>query len=304
MPGESLERWDRQVASGDVTAGRLTRGEPVAAARRPLAAAQRAASKVPQRITVFFWIIKIFTTAQGEATADYLDHRLDPPVAAAIAGLAFVAALALQFRVRKYMAWVYWLAADMVAIFGTMCADGLHVELGIPYAVSTTFYAIVLAVILALWYRTERTLSIHSIYTRRREAFYWATVLATFALGTALGDLTATTLHLGYLASGIIFTLLFAIPGLAHWRLRLNSVVAFWTAYVLTRPLGASYADWMGVPHSVGGLDLGRAHVAIILTIPMILLVGYLAVTRLDVEDRAATAAQAPHGHGGRHRSG
>ncbi len=304
MPGESLERWDRQVASGDVTAGRLTRGEPAAAARRPLAAAQRAASKVPQRITVFFWIIKIFTTAQGEATADYLDHRLDPPVAAAIAGLAFVAALALQFRVRKYMAWVYWLAADMVAIFGTMCADGLHVELGIPYAVSTTFYAIVLAVILALWYRTERTLSIHSIYTRRREAFYWATVLATFALGTALGDLTATTLHLGYLASGIIFTLLFAIPGLAHWRLRLNSVVAFWTAYVLTRPLGASYADWMGVPHSVGGLDLGRGHVAIILTIPMILLVGYLAVTRLDVEDRAATAAQAPHGHGGRHRSG
>ena len=292
------------MASGDVTAGRLTRGEPVAAARQPLAAAQRAASKVPQRITVFFWIIKIFTTAQGEATADYLDHRLDPPVAAAIAGLAFVAALALQFRARKYMAWVYWLAADMVAIFGTMCADGLHVELGIPYAVSTTFYAIVLAVILALWYRTEKTLSIHSIYTRRREAFYWATVLATFALGTALGDLTATTLHLGYLASGIIFTLLFAIPGLAHWRLRLNSVVAFWTAYVLTRPLGASYADWMGVPHSVGGLDLGRAHVAIILTIPIVLLVGYLAVTRLDVEDHAATAARAPHGHGGRHRSG
>jgi uncharacterized membrane-anchored protein len=292
------------MASGDVTAGRIGRGEPAAAARQPLAAAQRAASKVPQRITVFFWIIKIFTTAQGEATSDYLDHRLDPPVAAAIAGLAFVAALALQFRVRKYMAWVYWLAADMVAIFGTMCADGLHVELGIPYAVSTTFYAVVLAVILVVWYRTEKTLSIHSIYTRRREAFYWATVLATFALGTALGDLTATTLHLGYLASGIMFTLLFAIPGLAHWRLRLNSVVAFWTAYILTRPLGASYADWMGVPHDVGGLDLGRAHVAIILTIPILLLVGYLAVTRLDVDNRAATAPQAAHGHGGRHRSG
>jgi uncharacterized membrane-anchored protein len=288
------------VASGDVTAGRLRRGEPLAPAREQLAAAQRAASKVPQRITVFFWIIKILTTAQGEATSDYLDHRLDPPIAAAIAGLALVVALALQFRVRKYVAWVYWLAADMVAIFGTMCADGLHVELGIPYAVSTTFYAVVLVVIFVLWYRTEKTLSIHSIYTRRREAFYWATVLATFALGTALGDLTATTLHLGYLASGIIFTLLFAIPGLAHWRLRLNSVVAFWIAYVLTRPLGASYADWMGVPHSVGGLDLGRAHVAILLTIPIVALVGYLAVTRLDVQDRAAAA---PHGHG-RHRSG
>jgi uncharacterized membrane-anchored protein len=288
------------VASGDVTAGRLRRGEPVSPARQPLAVAQRAASKVPQRITVFFWIIKILTTAQGEATADYLDHRIDPPIAAAIAGLAFVIAMVLQFRARKYIALVYWLAADMVAIFGTMCADGLHVELGIPYAVSTTFYAVVLAVILAVWYGTERTLSIHSIYTRRREAFYWATILATFALGTALGDLTATTLHLGYLASGIMFTLLFAIPGLARWRLRLNSVLAFWTAYILTRPLGASYADWMGVPHSVGGLDFGRAHVAIVLTIPIVLLVGYLAVTRLDVEEAAAPTRQ---GHG-RHRSG
>jgi uncharacterized membrane-anchored protein len=288
------------VASGDVTAGRLRRGEPVSPARQPLAVAQRAASKVPQRITVFFWIIKILTTAQGEATADYLDHRIDPPIAAAIAGLAFVVAMVLQFRAPKYIAWVYWLAADMVAVFGTMCADGLHIEFGIPYTVSTTFYAVVLAVILVVWYRTERTLSIHSIYTRRREAFYWATILATFALGTALGDLTATTLHLGYLASGIMFTLIFAIPGLARWRLRVNSVVAFWTAYILTRPLGASYADWMGVPHSVGGLDFGRAHVAIVLTIPIVLLVGYLAVTRLDIEERAAPARQ---GHG-RHRSG
>ena len=288
------------MASGDVTAGRLRPGGPASRAREPLTAAQRAAGKVPQRITVFFWIIKILTTAQGEATSDYLDHRIDPPIAAAVAGLAFVVALTLQFRARTYVAWIYWLAADMVAVFGTMCADGLHVELGIPYTVSTTFYAVVLAVILVLWYRTEKTLSIHSIYTRRREAFYWATILATFALGTALGDLTATTLHLGYLASGIMFTLLFAIPGLAHWRLRLNSVVAFWIAYVLTRPLGASYADWMGVPHSVGGLDLGRAHVAIILTIPIVLLVGYLAVSRADVEEPAAPVRQ---GHG-RHRSG
>ncbi len=293
------------MASGDVTAGRLRPEEPVSRARQPLAVAQRAASKVPQRITAFFWIIKILTTAQGEATSDYLDHRIDPPIAAAVAGLAFVIALALQFRARKYVAWIYWLAADMVAVFGTMCADGLHVELGIPYAVSTTFYAVVLAVILVLWYRSEKTLSIHSIYTRRREAFYWATILATFALGTALGDLTATTLHLGYLASGIMFTLLFAIPGLAHWRLRLNSVLAFWTAYILTRPLGASYADWMGVPQSAGGLDFGRAHVAIILTIPIVLLVGYLAVSRVDVEEADVEGSAAPvrQGHG-RHRSG
>ena len=130
--------------------------------------------------------------------------------------------------------------------------------------------------------------------------FYWATVLATFALGTALGDLTASTLHLGYLASGIMFTLIFAIPGVAHRWLRLNAIAAFWFAYVMTRPLGASYADWMGVPHSLSGLDFGRGPVAAGLTIPIILLVGFLAVTRTDVEDRAPAAGQAQ----GRHRSG
>jgi uncharacterized membrane-anchored protein len=177
-----------------------------------------------------------------------------------------------------------------------MCADGLHVELGIPYVVSTAFFAVALAVILVAWYRSEGTLSIHSIRTTRREMFYWATILATFALG----DLTATTLHLGYLASGIMFTLIFAIPGLAHWRRHLNAIVAFWTAYILTRPLGASYADWMGVPHSLGGLGFGRGPVAVGLTIPIILLVGYLVVTRADVEGRAAEAGHGP----GRHRSG
>jgi uncharacterized membrane-anchored protein len=281
-----------EVASGDVTAGRIPRAQP-------LAPAALAASKVPQ-ITVYFWIIKILTTAQGEATSDYLDHRIDPVIAGAIGGLAFVAALAWQFRVRKYTAWVYWLAVDMVAIFGTMVADGLHVELGVPYAASATFFAVALAVILVAWRRTEGTLSIHSIRTPRREAFYWATVLATFALGTALGDLTATTLHLGYLASGIMFTLIFAVPGVAHRWLRLNAIVAFWFAYIMTRPLGASYADWMGVPHSAGGLDLGRGPVAISLTIPIVLLVGFLAVTRTDVEGQAASAPNAQ----GRHRSG
>ncbi len=266
--------------------------------REPLAAAGQAASKVPQ-ITVFFWIIKILTTAQGEATSDYLDHRIDPPVAAAIGGLALVVALALQFRARRYVAWIYWFAVDMVAVFGTMVADGLHVELGIPYQVSTAFFAVALAVIFLLWYWTEKTLSIHSIRTPRREAFYWATVLATFALGTALGDLTATTLHLGYFTSGVVFTLIFAVPGVAHRWLRLNAIAAFWFAYVLTRPLGASYADWMGVPHILGGLGYGRGPVAAGLTIPIIAFVAYLAITRRDVEEAPGwRSAQA-----GRHRS-
>jgi uncharacterized membrane-anchored protein len=281
------------VASGDVTAGRLRRPG------QPFTAAQQAASKVPQ-ITVFFWIIKILTTAQGEAAADYFAYRIDPFIAGGVAFVLLVVALALQLRARQYVAWIYWLAVDMVAIFGTMAADGMHIKLHIPYAASSAFFAVVLAVVFACWYLTERTLSIHSIRTRRREAFYWASVLATFALGTALGDMTATTLHLGYLASGVMFTVIFAIPGVLHWRLRLNSIVAFWFAYVVTRPLGASYADWMGVPQSVGGLGFGRGPVAIGLTIPIVALVAYLAVTRRDVEGPAASSGPAPRG---RHRA-
>jgi uncharacterized membrane-anchored protein len=279
------------VTSGDVTAGRVR--------REPLVAARQAASKVPQ-ITVFFWIIKILTTAQGEATSDWAVYRIDPVLAVGIAGLALVAGLALQFRTRKYVAWIYWLTVDLVAIFGTMAADGMHIKLGIPYAVSSAFFAVVLAVVLVSWYATEKTLSIHSIRTRRREAFYWATVLSTFALGTALGDMTATTLHLGYLTSGIMFTLIFAVPGLAHRWLRLNAIAAFWFAYIVTRPLGASYADWMGVPRSVGGLGFGRGNVAIALTIPIIAFVAYLAISRRDVEEEAAAPQPA---RPGRHRS-
>jgi uncharacterized membrane-anchored protein len=279
------------VTSGDVRAGRVR--------REPLAAARQAASKVPQ-ITVFFWIIKILTTAQGEAASDWAAYRFDPVLAVAVAGLALVAALALQFRTRTYVAWIYWLTVDMVAIFGTMAADGMHIKLGVPYAVSSAFFAAALAVVLISWYATEKTLSIHSIRTRRREAFYWATVLSTFALGTALGDMTATTLHLGYLTSGIMFTLIFAVPGVAHRWLRLNAIAAFWFAYIVTRPLGASYADWMGVPHSVGGLGFGRGPVAIALTVPIVAFVAYLAITRRDVEEEATGPRPA---RPGRHRS-
>jgi len=259
------------------------------------------ASKVPQ-ITVYFWIIKILTTAQGEATSDYLVYKIDPFVAAGIAFVALAVALAIQFRARQYVAWRYWLAVDLVAIFGTMAADGMHIKLHIPYAVSTAFFAVVLAVVFVAWYLTEKTLSIHSIRTPRREAFYWATVLATFALGTALGDMTATTLHLGYLASGIIFTVIFFIPAIGYRWFGLNAIVAFWFAYVVTRPLGASYADWMGVPKIVGGLGFGRGPVALGLTIPIVALVAYLAVTRRDVEEPAASVQPAPPARG-RHRA-
>src|SRR5437588_10675897 len=157
-------------------------------AAQSLHRALRAMRKVPE-ITVYFWIIKLLTTAMGESTTDYLVYQINPYVAVALGCLGLAVALILQLLVRRYVAWVYWLAVVMVAVFGTMAADVAHVVLGIPYAVSTAFYSVVLAVIFVLWYRSEGTLSIHSIYTRRREVFYWATVLATFALGTAAGDL-------------------------------------------------------------------------------------------------------------------
>ena len=252
------------------------------------------ASKVPYRITVYFWIIKILTTAMGEALADFVALRYSP-VLAGVAGTAvFAVALVLQFRAPRYRVWIYWFAVAMVAVWGTLAADGLHIKLGVPYALSSAFFAACLVVVFVAWYATERTLSIHSITTPRRELFYWATVLATFALGTAVGDFTATTLHLGFLASGLMFTGLICLPALAYWKLGLNPVLAFWIAYVLTRPLGASYADWLGVPHRYGGVGLGRGLVALLLSVVIVGFVAYLAVTRKDVQpDETAQATRA-----------
>jgi len=249
-----------------------------------------AASKVPL-ITAYFWIIKLLSTAMGEATSDYMVRTINPVIAVLLGFTGFVIAMVLQFRAKAYNAWIYWLAVVMVAVFGTQAADVLHIKFGVPYTASTAFYAVVLAVIFVLWYRTEGTLSIHSIRTPRRETFYWATVLATFAMGTAVGDLTARTLKLGYLTSGIWFSIAFAAVAVAHWKFRLNPILAFWIAYVLTRPVGASFADWIAFPHSVGGLGVGHGPVALALTVVIAILVAYLAVTRKDVEDPRQAAA-------------
>ncbi len=260
----------------------------------PVAPAGYAASKVPL-ITAYFWIIKLLSTAMGEATSDYMVRTINPVIAVLLGFAGFVIAMVLQFRAKAYNAWIYWLAVVMVAVFGTQAADVLHIKFGVPYIASTAFYAVVLAVIFILWYRTEGTLSIHSIRTPRREVFYWATVLATFAMGTATGDLTAKTLNLGYLASGIWFSIAFAAVAVAHWKFRLNPILAFWIAYVLTRPVGASFADYIAFPHSVGGLGMGHGPVALVLTVVIVILVAYLAVTRKDVEDprQAASATSA-----------
>ncbi|WP_405590716.1 hypothetical protein [Streptomyces sp. NBC_01190] len=232
-------------------------------------------SKVPE-VTVLFWVTKILTTGMGETTSDFLANS--PAVGGALGLIGFVGFLWLQFRTPRYSPWTYWTAIVMVSVFGTMAADIVHV-VGIPYLVTTPVFVLVLAGVLIAWYRSEGTLSIHSIRTRRREKFYWATVLATFALGTAAGDLTATTFHLGYFSSGVLFAVLIALPAVAR-LLGLNAVAAFWWAYVLTRPLGASFADWMGVSKDRGGLGWGTGPVSLALTVLIAVLVAFLASHR------------------------
>jgi uncharacterized membrane-anchored protein len=251
--------------------------------RNPDSTSRRFSTKVPM-IIAFFWLTKVATTAMGESTSDALNGLpTGPALAIPLMLIGLVWALRRQFRRDHYDAWAYWTVVVMVAIFGTSAADALHVGLGIPYLVSTIFYAIVLAIVFIAWHRSEGTLSIHSIYTKRREAFYWATVFATFAFGTACGDMTATTLHIGYFGSGLMFLGLIAIPWLGHRYLGLNEVLAFWMAYVLTRPLGASFADWMAVEPSRGGLGIGAGGAALILTAVVLLLIRRLAKTKMDV---------------------
>lgn len=251
----------------------------------------RGALRVPE-ITVYFWVIKALSTAMGEATSDYSVHAIDPVIAVVLGFLGFLVALSLQFWVRRYIAWTYWLAVVGVGVFGTMAADVLHVRFGVPYAVSSVLYGLVLAAVFVSWQKTEKTLSFHTIDTPRREAFYWAAVVATFAMGTALGDLTATTFGLGYFASGLLFAAVIAIPALGYWRFGWNAIFSFWFAYVATRPVGASFADWMSKPKSVGGLGWGDGRVALALTMLIFCLVAYLAITRRDVQ---SARQRAPH---------
>lgn len=224
----------------------------------------RSPVKVPE-VTAVFWIAKVLTTGLGETSSDFLVKTFEPLVVIPLTAALLVVALVIQWRGRSFSKWRYWLAVSLVAVFGTMAADALHVVVGVPYAVSTACFAFVLVLLFIAWYAGERTLSIHSISTGRREAFYWAAVIATFALGTAAGDLTASTLRLGYLVSGFLFLGLFALPLVLRRSRLLGEVGTFWAAYVVTRPLGASFADWIGVSHDRGGLGWGTGVVSLVL---------------------------------------
>jgi len=241
------------------------------------------AAKVPE-VILLFWVVKILTTAGGEATSDFL-KTYGNFGGGGIEVLVIVVGLVLQFGTRRYRAFAYWSLAYAIAITGTGVSDFLHLDVHIPYAGTTLLWAVVLAAIFWVWRRSEGTLSIHSITTQRREAYYWATVFATFALGTALGDFTATTLHLGYLDSGILFTIVILIPALAHWRFGLNGIAAFWMSYIVTRPLGASFADYISKPKNTSGLNFGDGPTAILFAAAVLVLVSYLALTRPDIQE-------------------
>jgi uncharacterized membrane-anchored protein len=251
------------------------------------------ALRVPE-ITVYFWVIKGLSTAMGEATSDYLVHAMSPVSAVGVGFVGFAAALAIQFTRHRYIAWSYWLAVVGVGVFGTMAADVLHVGFHVPYIASSILYAAVLAAVFVIWQRTEHTLSIHTINTPRREIFYWAAVAATFAMGTAVGDLTASTLHLGYGISIALFAGLISIPAIGFRWFRWNAVFSFWFAYVVTRPLGASFADWVGKAKDLSGLGFGNGHVALVLTLVIAVLVAYLNITKCDVQEAAHVRSVGP----------
>ncbi len=240
-------------------------------------------NKVPE-VTLYFWIIKILCTTVGETAADYMNDTLGFGLTNTtwVMSAVLLVVLGFQFGVRKYVPGIYWLAVVLISIVGTLITDNLVDNLGVALETTTVAFSIALAITFASWYASERTLSIHTIYTTRREAFYWLAVLFTFALGTAAGDLAAERLNLGYFVSLLIFGGMIALVTVAHFRFRLNAVLSFWVAYILTRPLGASIGDWMSQKPKHGGLGLGTTTTSAIFLSTILALVIFLTVTRTD----------------------
>ncbi|MDO8186065.1 hypothetical protein Q5424_23125 [Conexibacter sp. JD483] len=245
--------------------------------------ARRMLNKVPE-VTLAFWLIKILATTVGETAADNLDARLGLGLTGTtyVMGSLLVVTLVAQFRVRRYIPALYWVAVVLLSIVGTLITDNLTDNYGVPLLTSTLVFSALLAVTFAAWYAVERTLSIHTIVTTRREAFYWLAILFTFALGTAAGDLIAERFAIGYFPSALIFGGAIALIALAHFRLQLNAVLAFWLAYILTRPLGASLGDWLSQPTADGGRGLGTTTTSLVFLAAILALVAFLTVTKRD----------------------
>jgi len=241
-------------------------------------------SKVPE-VTLYFWIIKVLCTTVGETFADYLNFSLGLGLTTTtiLMGIAFFIVLYLQFRATKYVPGLYWLTVVLISVFGTLVTDNLTDVAGVPLELSTVVFSVLLGLTFLFWYFSEKTLSIHSIRTRKREVFYWLTILFTFALGTAVGDLYSEQLGLGYFNTGITVVMIIACVFLAWKVWKLNGIIAFWFAYILTRPLGASLGDYLSQPQINGGLGLGTTVTSVIFLIAIVAIVIILAVTKMDI---------------------
>ncbi|MFG3555709.1 hypothetical protein ACGGAQ_15160 [Micromonospora sp. NPDC047557] len=248
-------------------------------------------NKVPE-VTIYFWIIKVLSTTVGETAADFLNVDLHLGLTGTTVAMVVLlaAVLTVQFRTNKYVPWVYWLAVVLISIVGTLITDNLVDNVGVPLEIATVVFAVLLAGTFTAWYRSERSLSIHTIVTPRREAFYWAAILFTFALGTAAGDLLAEGLALGYGGSILIFVGLIAVVAAAFSRSWLSPILAFWVAYILTRPLGASLGDYLSQAPDDGGLGLGTVFTSALFLATILGLVAYLSVTKRDVSDQDSGA--------------
>lgn len=242
-------------------------------------------SKVPE-VTIWFWIIKVLATTVGETFADYLNETLGWGLSKTtyVMGALLILALIVQFVVRRYVPVVYWLAVVLLSIVGTLITDNLTDGHGVPLTTTTVIFAAALIAVFAIWWLSERTLSIHSIITRRREAFYWLAILFTFALGTAAGDLISERLALGYFPTLLVFVAAIAAVAVLHYGLKVNAVLTFWLAYILTRPLGASIGDWLSQPTGDTGLGLGTTVTSFIFLGVIVIVVAYLTITRKDLE--------------------
>ena len=246
-----------------------------------LSPAQAIASKVPA-LTALFWVVKILATTVGETAADFLNTNLGLGLTGTslVMGAALLVALTVQLRVARYVPALYWLVVVLLSIVGTLVTDNLTDTVGLPLPTTTGLFALALAVTFAAWRATERSLSIHTIVTSRREGFYWLTVLLTFALGTAGGDLLAEGLGLGYWRSAVLFAAAILAITVAHLRFGLNAIAAFWSAYILTRPLGASTGDYLSQATDDGGLGLGTVVTSAVFLVGIVAVVGYLTASQ------------------------
>ena len=244
-------------------------------------------NKVPE-ITIYFWIIKILCTTVGETGADFLNSTLGLGLSGATLTMSVLLAIMLwvQLASQKYRPPTYWLVVVLLSIVGTLITDNLTDKLGISLELTSGIFAIILAVVFTTWYRYEHILSIHSIYTFRRESFYWLAILFTFALGTAVGDLLAESLHLGYLLSLGIFAGCIALIFILYRYFKINPILSFWIAYILTRPLGASLGDYLSQTRDDGGLGLGTVITSGLFLVAIGITVAYLIITKRDVLDK------------------